>query len=249
MKHALHFPRIGKTLLAAALVAMTGAGCATDQPLLGKLGGIFGAPAEAKTASANSEELNEALVDAAGNGNLSEVKRLLAAGAEINQRTADSYGWPLLRALTEEHMDVARYLLENGADPNAVDDAMEFCGEYKVYQPWTALSTAVFSNREDIVQLLLEKGANIKTCPQEEGEANPAMALRAAIHVAKEKGDTRMLRLLLEKGANVACTSCAGDSEGNALYFAKLSKNKAAINLVSQYSKTSGKKGGAKKRK
>ena len=243
MKHALHFPRIGKTLLAAALVAMAGT-AAADQSLLGKLGGIFGAPAEAKTTAANSEELNEALVDAAGNGDLNEVKRLLAAGAEINQRTADSYGWPLLRALTEEHMEVARYLLENGADPNAVDDAMEFCGGAKTYQPWTALSTAVFSNREDIVQLLLEKGANIKTCPDDEGEANPAMALRAAIHVAKEKGDTRMLRLLLEKGANVACTSCAGDSEGNALHFAKLSKNKAAINLVSQYSKK-----GAKKRK
>ena len=39
MKHALHFPRIGKTLLAAAFVAMAGAGCATDQSLLGKLGG------------------------------------------------------------------------------------------------------------------------------------------------------------------------------------------------------------------
>ena len=235
-----HFPRIGKTLLAAALVAMAGAGCATDFPLF--------ASASGASPTQDKGELNEALVDAAYNGNLNEVKRLVAAGAEINQRAADSYGMPLLSALTEEHMDVARYLLENGADPNAVDDAMEFCGEFKVYQPWTALSTAVFSNREDIVQLLLEKGANIKTCPTEEGEANPAMALRAAIHVAKEKGDTKMLRLLLEKGANVACTSCAGDSEGNALHFAKLSKSKAAINLVSQYSKKGGKQG-AKKRK
>ena len=31
---------------------MAGTGCATDQPLLGKLGDIFGAPAEAKTAAA-----------------------------------------------------------------------------------------------------------------------------------------------------------------------------------------------------
>ena len=228
MKHAFHFPRLGKTLLAAALVAFAGAGFAADRQ--------------------DIEELNEALVDAAYNGNLKEVKRLVAAGAEINQRAADSYGRPLVSALAEEHMDVARYLIEHGADPNAVDDAMEFCGGDKTYQPWTALSTAVFSNREDIVQLLLEKGANIKTCPKEEGEANPAMALRAAIHVAKEKGDTKMLRLLLEKGANVACTSCAGDSEGNALHFAKLSKSKAAINLVSQYSKKGGKQG-AKKRK
>ena len=52
MKPALHVPRIGKTLLAAAFVAMAGAGCATDQSLLGKLGGVFGAPAEAKTAAA-----------------------------------------------------------------------------------------------------------------------------------------------------------------------------------------------------
>ena len=52
MKHALHFPRFGKTLLAAALVAMAGTGCATDQPLLGKLGGVFGAPAQAKSVAA-----------------------------------------------------------------------------------------------------------------------------------------------------------------------------------------------------
>ena len=62
MKH--HFPRIGKTLLAAALVAMAGAGCATDQPLLGKLGGIFGAPAEAKTAAAAGKPI-EGDIDAA----------------------------------------------------------------------------------------------------------------------------------------------------------------------------------------
>ena len=52
MKSALHFPRIGKTLLAAALVAMAGTGCATDQSLLGKLGGIFGASAATKSAGA-----------------------------------------------------------------------------------------------------------------------------------------------------------------------------------------------------
>lgn len=52
MKPALHFPRFGKTLLAAALVAMAGTGCATDQSLLGKLGGVFGAPAQAKSAAA-----------------------------------------------------------------------------------------------------------------------------------------------------------------------------------------------------
>ncbi|MBR5704632.1 MAG: hypothetical protein IKX21_01515 [Deltaproteobacteria bacterium] len=52
MKPALHFPRFGKTMLAAALVAMAGTGCATDQSLLGKLGGVFGAPAQAKSAAA-----------------------------------------------------------------------------------------------------------------------------------------------------------------------------------------------------
>ena len=52
MKHALHFPRFGKTLLAAALVAMAGTGCATDQSLLGKLGNVFGSPAQAKSAAA-----------------------------------------------------------------------------------------------------------------------------------------------------------------------------------------------------
>ena len=55
MKPALHFPRIGKTLLAAALVAMAGT-AAADQSLLGKLGSIFGASSETKAAASKGIE-------------------------------------------------------------------------------------------------------------------------------------------------------------------------------------------------
>ena len=55
MKPALHFPRIGKTMLAAALVAMAGT-AAADQSLLGKLGGIFGASSEPKAAAGKAIE-------------------------------------------------------------------------------------------------------------------------------------------------------------------------------------------------
>ena len=55
MKPVLNFPRIGKTLLAAALVAMAGS-AAADQSLLGKLGSIFGASTETKAAASKGIE-------------------------------------------------------------------------------------------------------------------------------------------------------------------------------------------------
>ena len=55
MKPVLHFPRFGKTLLAAALVAMAGTASA-DQSLLGKLGSIFGASSETKATASKGIE-------------------------------------------------------------------------------------------------------------------------------------------------------------------------------------------------
>ena len=83
MKPALHFPRIGKTLLAAALVAMAGTGCATDQPLLGKLGGIFGAPAEAKSAAAADRTIK---------GEITSAKALTAIYGEVRHNGRNKSG-------------------------------------------------------------------------------------------------------------------------------------------------------------
>ena len=86
MKPALHFPRIGKTLLAAALVAMAGT-AAADQSLLGKLGGIFGAPAATKGATAS--KAIEGDIDAA------KALTFLYGNLQTTQGEKEQFGMPL----------------------------------------------------------------------------------------------------------------------------------------------------------
>ncbi|WP_332680800.1 ankyrin repeat domain-containing protein [Bosea sp. (in: a-proteobacteria)] len=58
------------------------------------------------------------LLSAAASGNATEVGRLIAAGADLEQRDAQGQT-PLLRAVAGNHVAVARALLAAGASPNA----------------------------------------------------------------------------------------------------------------------------------
>lgn len=68
----------------------------------------------------------EPLFQAVLNNDLAGVKREIAAGADIEMRypAIDSLNdghTPLIIAARENHADIVRYLLEQGADPNAVE--------------------------------------------------------------------------------------------------------------------------------
>jgi ankyrin repeat protein len=63
-----------------------------------------------------------ALFVAAENGDLEDVKRLVQQGAPINLKVAESFGWtPLIAAIFHNQTNVAHYLIQQGADVNAVD--------------------------------------------------------------------------------------------------------------------------------
>src|SRR5262245_48464482 len=95
------------------------------------------------------ENLNEQLLEAARTGNLQRVQELLNKGADI--QTKNKYGTtPLFFAAAKGHLEVARFLLEKGADPNQKDT---FYGS-------TAIEWAAQEGHFDVVKLLLQKGAN-----------------------------------------------------------------------------------------
>lgn len=67
---------------------------------------------------AGASEAADGLLEAAGRGDLSAVNRLIAAGADLEQRDGQRRT-PLLLAVAGNHVAVARALLAAGASPNA----------------------------------------------------------------------------------------------------------------------------------
>lgn len=61
-----------------------------------------------------------ALHYAAREGQMDAVQTLVDAGADINQQSGAEKMTPMLSAIINGHYDIARYLLDRGADPNTV---------------------------------------------------------------------------------------------------------------------------------
>jgi ankyrin repeat protein len=76
--------------------------------------------------SKSQPHLDAALYSASLRGNVAEVDRLIAAGANVNSRSAEnSDETPLHPAVDKDHVEVVRHLLRAGANPelrNRQDD-------------------------------------------------------------------------------------------------------------------------------
>ena len=88
------------------------------------------------------------LVYAAYYGDLPEVKRLLAAGAEVNAQDKNGIT-PLMAASLAGHREVVEFLLAKGAEVNAQDKSGK-----------TALMFATRMNHPEVRELLIKAEAN-----------------------------------------------------------------------------------------
>ena len=91
-----------------------------------------------------------ALEAAAFSGHRVIVRLLLQNGADVNAQNDGFHGNALAAAAYNGQLATVRELLDNGADPNRLD-----------LRGYNALHSAVVQERVKVVQLLLEKGANI----------------------------------------------------------------------------------------
>ncbi|MBN1988572.1 MAG: ankyrin repeat domain-containing protein [Bacteroidales bacterium] len=100
---------------------------------------------ESKTLAANADPL---LVKAAEENDKALAEKALNAGAKINAFTNQTT--PLIAAVKKNNLDMVKFLIEKGADPNIVKPYMN---EYALYY-------AVKNGNKDICEYLVNNGAN-----------------------------------------------------------------------------------------
>jgi ankyrin repeat protein len=134
------------------------------------------------------------LINAVNAGEISAVKRMLAAGADVNSRDAEGVTLLMLAAHSGD-MAMVKTLIKSGADVNVCDD-----------RGWSALAKAVYNPEMkcgfvDVVNTLIEAGANI--------EAAIGYGVRPLM-LAAGYGETDVVEALLKAGADVLARNEGG---------------------------------------
>lgn len=118
-------------------------------------------------------------------GDLDAVKALVDGGSKAD--TLIEYGehkiTPLMKACWDGEMDIAKYLLDQGANVNAADD-----------QGATPISNAISRDRPEFVQLLVDHGAKVNI--KDIREFTPATQAAAA-------GNVEIIKILAKAGADL----------------------------------------------
>ena len=113
------------------------------------------------------------------------VTELLKRGADPNKEKGYSGSTPLHLAIAKEKVGLVQHLLKKGADLEAKDDYG--------YTPF--LQAVKYGAPGDIVDLLLEAGANVVVLAEDR---------KSALHfLAQKKGEEMMTRKLIARGLSV----------------------------------------------
>jgi ankyrin repeat protein len=138
-----------------------------------------------QTSSSRNETkspFDRALIEAAEQGNASDIIKVLDAGANVNC-VVDGDGSPLIVAARSGNQAVVELLLSRGADPNLA-----------VPGDGNPLIMAAREGHTQIVRLLLDRGSNIdQVVPEDEN----------ALIQASAEGHLEVVKLLVGKGADV----------------------------------------------
>ena len=139
----------------------------------------------------------EDLIEAIENGNLKAAQSALRNGADVNKvGRSDSFRTPLMIAAAEGKENLAKLLVEYGADVNAIDVGGD-----------TALMWAANGGHLNVVEFLVEHGANVNTAATHYTNAGST-----ALIYASEKGHVNVVKYLIQHGANINAKNKDGDT-------------------------------------
>ena len=124
------------------------------------------------------------LIDEVKNNNLDEVRKLIAKGADVNEKAPDGLT-PLLLAARSGYLEIVKVLLEAGASVHIVDWAMKS----------TPLHKSAYMGHADIIPLLISKGIDINA----QGPYNGYTAL----HDATWHAHIEAVKTLIDAGARL----------------------------------------------
>ena len=112
------------------------------------------------------------------------ASELLKRGADPNEERGTGGSTPLHLAIAEEKAELVRQILEKGASQETKDD----------YGYTPLLEAVKYGASEEIVDLLLEHGADVHTLTEDR---------KTALHFAAQKNDEVMMRKMTERGLSV----------------------------------------------
>ena len=127
--------------------------------------------------------------------NIAIAELLIEKGADIEARNVDGIN-ALVYAVSLNDEEMVKFLLEKGADANTV---CEIENEH-IYMPPTPLMNAVYNGNTNIINMLLENGADINYTTDE----------MTPLIYAAYKGNTNIINTLLENGVDINYTNYYG---------------------------------------
>ena len=136
---------------------------------------------------AKAKDGSQPLHDAVATGKLDCVKALVQAGADVSARDHD--GMTAFGAIFYHNLDLIKYLIDKGADPNTIQDE---------HPAWTQLLSF-----PEGVAYLLAHGADVNAHDRDGW---------TSLHLAAKYEDGKMARLLITHGAKVNAKTASKDT-------------------------------------
>ena len=137
------------------------------------------------------------LIKAIENGDLEAAQIALRNGADVNKMWFESpYQTPLMIAASEGKKELAKLLVQHGAEVNTKDHLGD-----------TALMWAANGDHLNVVEFLVEHGANVNAATT--GPISPGST---ALMYASQKGYVNLVKYLIKHGAKINAKNTNGDT-------------------------------------